>query len=472
MTKKMKKLFASLLVTVLLASTISTSVCAETLSGSGYTTEGVWISFDTETGLVTGDFASVGMYYAYGVTKVTIPSTIEGYTVTVVDEWAFSEFKSLTTVIFPDTITTIGYGAFSDCSSLESIEIPSGVTTIEGMTFSMCEILTDVSIPDTVTSIEYGAFRYCYALKSITIPTSVTSMEQIFSSCSGLEIYYEGTEAQWEAIKFHEDGLFIDDGTYTVVFGGDISSDESSSDTSTDTPVVEVKEEMTDGVLEYDLGGIAGVTELTTYTDEVTLVFDEDALASITSALLSANEDLGTWYFDFTITVDVVDVTTLDESIQEIVGDRPVYDFNVWATDTDDNSMQITDFGDGSVTITMDYELAEGESADNLVIYYIDGDQLETIQIDSYDSVNGKITFTTTHFSTYAVGYEEAVADTDTTDTDTTDTDDDDIPETGDTTSVLFMSMIMCLSLAGVVVCKKKIIRQIQNTKVIKPSCS
>ena len=45
---------------------------------------------------------------------VTIPSTLGGYPVTSIGEYAFYECTSLTSITIPDSITSIGIDAFAD----------------------------------------------------------------------------------------------------------------------------------------------------------------------------------------------------------------------------------------------------------------------------------------------------------------------------------------------------------------------
>lgn len=75
---------------------------------------------------------------------LTIPSKLDGY-----------------------TVTSIGDSAFKECTSLTSVNIPSGVTSIESWAFGRCRNLTNVNIPDSVTSIGNWAFGSCN-LSSLT----------------------------------------------------------------------------------------------------------------------------------------------------------------------------------------------------------------------------------------------------------------------------------------------------------------
>ena len=131
------------------------------------------------------------------VTSVKIPSDV-----TSIGSSAFFGYTSLASITIPDSVTSIGGHAFEGCTTLASITIPNSVTSIEGNAFFGCTALKSITIPNNVTSTGDMAFVGCTALKSITIPNNVTSIGiGAFMNCSSLaNIYYKGTEEQWNAI--------------------------------------------------------------------------------------------------------------------------------------------------------------------------------------------------------------------------------------------------------------------------------
>ena len=196
---------------------------------------------------------SIGKYafcYCTSLTSMTIPDSI-----TSIDNSAFRNCTGLTSIMIPNSVTSIGTEVFYSCNSLTSVTIPNGVTNIGDMMFYNCFKLTSVTIPNSVTSIGVQAFLQCFSLTSVTIPDSVTSIgNSAFRYCSGLtsimipnsvthigdfafdgcnnltsvtipnsvtsignqaffncinlsDIYYGGTETQWNAITIGTDAI-------------------------------------------------------------------------------------------------------------------------------------------------------------------------------------------------------------------------------------------------------------------------
>ncbi|MCD7809343.1 MAG: leucine-rich repeat domain-containing protein, partial [Erysipelotrichaceae bacterium] len=91
-------------------------------------------------------------YYTGDETNIVIPSTIDGYTVTSIDDYAFAWNENIVSVTIPNTVIIIEEGAFYCCESLASVTIPSSVTTIGDYAFAYTLLTGDI-IPDTVTSL-------------------------------------------------------------------------------------------------------------------------------------------------------------------------------------------------------------------------------------------------------------------------------------------------------------------------------
>lgn len=101
---------------------------------------------------------------------------------------AFSECKSLTSMVIPDSVKSIGGSLFQNCSELKSVKLPKDLTVIESNTFFFCEKLESIDIPDGVTRIGQMAFFGCKALTSVRLPEKVVSIEEgVFTHCTSLE---------------------------------------------------------------------------------------------------------------------------------------------------------------------------------------------------------------------------------------------------------------------------------------------
>ena len=115
---------------------------------------------------------------------VTIPTNINGLTVTSIGTNSFETNIYLTSVTIPGSVTSIGDYAFFECFDLTNVTIPNSVTNVGQYAFARCYSLTSVTIPNSVTSIGDDAFYFCYSLTSVTIPNSVTTIgDSAFLDC-------------------------------------------------------------------------------------------------------------------------------------------------------------------------------------------------------------------------------------------------------------------------------------------------
>ena len=198
------------------------------------------------TGAMDDYSGNVAPWYIY---QSQVNTIVIGDGITSVGDYAFYDFISVTDVILPESMINIGDHAFEDCEILEYINFGNKVKTIGQYAFYNCDNLRDVTIPNSVISLGASAFSFSgvenlsigkglkeistYAfydcdnlrnliigenvetisteafaissnLKNVFIPSDVTKIQDsAFDNCYNItDVYYEGTEKDWEAITF------------------------------------------------------------------------------------------------------------------------------------------------------------------------------------------------------------------------------------------------------------------------------
>lgn len=202
--KKVISFMLSLVMLVSISAGISFTVSADSSGDFEYT--------------VLDDGTAEIINYTGSATEVTIPSEIDGYTVTSIYK-VFYYNDIVNSVLVSDGIENISYSTFAYCEKLESIVIPKSVTNIESTAIIYCpsleQIVVDSSnsvydsrnncnaiietdsnilitgcintiIPDGIVRIESDAFNGCKGLKSISIPETVESIGSFAFHQTGL----------------------------------------------------------------------------------------------------------------------------------------------------------------------------------------------------------------------------------------------------------------------------------------------
>ena len=140
------------------------------------------------------------------------------------------------------------------------------------------------------------------------------------------------------------------------------------------------------------------------------LAEESDAVMTITSAIGSVSLDPkameaisgASGAGNISIGIAKADLSGLTPEVRASVGDRPVYDLSVKAGNT-----EITSFNGGHAKVSLPYSPKPGENENAIVVYYIDNaGKLKTVR-GRYDASSGSVTFTVSHFSRYAVAYNE-----------------------------------------------------------------
>jgi hypothetical protein len=160
-----------------------------------------------------GERVTDGMFFS--TRHLILPDTV-----TQIDDNAFSEVNSITSLIIGNGVTSIGEGAFGGLSGT-SIVIPDSVQSIGDYTFKNCKNLTSVVIGDGITSINYEMFMNCKNLRSIVIPDNVTSIgERAFYNCQNLTSVVIGDKVT----TIGKNAFYGCSGLTSVKFGDSVTS--------------------------------------------------------------------------------------------------------------------------------------------------------------------------------------------------------------------------------------------------------
>lgn len=127
---------------------------------------------------------SIGDYAFFGTNfrSVTIPDSVASIghaafsgsaierlvlNAALIDDSAFSNCTSLTSVTFKDGVHYINDWAFENCTALSSVTFGNGLLSIGDKAFSATAI-KEITLPASLRSIYYSAFLSCSALESVT----------------------------------------------------------------------------------------------------------------------------------------------------------------------------------------------------------------------------------------------------------------------------------------------------------------
>lgn len=148
-------------------------------NGSGYTYR-----------FLSANTIAITDYNGYD-TEVTIPSKIDGYTVTGVENMDTSHIKK---IVMPDTVTYIGeyaFGDYNDSVPLEEIVLSKNLKSIGPSAFRRCYDLKSIDIPKSVTEVGHHAFSGCSSLENVSINSEIDLTEGVFSSVPAVNNSYD-----------------------------------------------------------------------------------------------------------------------------------------------------------------------------------------------------------------------------------------------------------------------------------------
>ncbi len=180
--KKMNKILAIILATLMIISVIPISSSAATYSGT--CGDNVIWSFDESTGTLT--ISGIGDMYDFrknnapwNAHKDSIENVVISEGVTIIGDCAFYNYENIKNVSMADSVTIIGNDTFYGCTGLTDVAIGKGVTAIAKYAFYNCSNLETVTMNNDVDVIDFWSFVNCPKLT---------------------DVYYLGTEAEWNTI--------------------------------------------------------------------------------------------------------------------------------------------------------------------------------------------------------------------------------------------------------------------------------
>lgn len=239
----------------------------------------------------------LSFYNCMNITGVVIPDGVRE-----IDRNAFDGCSGLTEVIIPGTVTVITRDSFIGCYNLEKITVPfvgsdydtsfgsifgaydyfynseyvpvtlkevvvTNADNIEEGAFLGCSTLTDITILGEVKSIGKWAFADCFNLTCLTLPNSITDIgESAFGFCDSLtDIYFLGSEAEWNSINISDDdgNACLLDATIHFIDGFSVSDDSSIKidDEKGFVSSIEIGNTVSDIVSQFDTYGDIAVVD-------------------------------------------------------------------------------------------------------------------------------------------------------------------------------------------------------------------
>lgn len=141
------------------------------------------------------DIGSTAFRNCSALQTIQLPNRLKS-----IGKWAFA-YSGLQEIHIPDSVTEIDMVAFQACKSLTKATLSKGMTEVPQGMFKEASALKEIVIPYGYTTIGTDAFYYCINLKKITIPVTVTSVNFRGFQNVKADIYYGGTEEDWNAMS-------------------------------------------------------------------------------------------------------------------------------------------------------------------------------------------------------------------------------------------------------------------------------
>jgi hypothetical protein len=169
------------------------------------------ISFESGSVLKSIGYQAFG--YCTNLSEFVMPNTVKslgryGNYASDYESATFRNCTSLKRLIFSDSITVIPYSTCSEASALTELKLPAMLTNIEQSAFYNTQSLSTVDFPTTLSIIQSNAFyksgltevrlplklqtlgdnafQSCSKLKYVELPSNITAYNRNFNNCSAI----------------------------------------------------------------------------------------------------------------------------------------------------------------------------------------------------------------------------------------------------------------------------------------------
>ncbi len=163
------------------------------------------------------------------------------------------------------------------------------------------------------------------------------------------------------------------------------------------------------GIISFDLSSLNDVTAAVIPSDAFNVLQDSassiDGLqislpagdVTFDAAAIAAIGNAGNG--DVTLEASMVDITKLTDEQQALIDGRPVIDLTLTV-----GNKVVSDFGSGSVEVSVPYTLNSGENPDSVVVWYLNDKGVLELVTGQYNAATKSVVFETDHFSKYVIG--------------------------------------------------------------------
>ena len=145
------------------------------------------------------------------LSEITIPSNI-----TTIGVWAFMGCYALTNIIIPGSVKVINDCAFQRCTNLKDVIISNGVVEMLGSVFAQCNSLNSITIPESVKIIGDSVTNGCNNLLEIVVDennANYCSVDGVlFDKTGKILVQYPGGKA--ETYKIPDGTVTIKEGAF------------------------------------------------------------------------------------------------------------------------------------------------------------------------------------------------------------------------------------------------------------------